>query len=63
MSENTIKIIDDFRRKRYGDDTIDDFNNEKLQNPNLFLNNFLRTRYGNEIIDSYNKYIQPKHSR
>ena len=56
MSEDTIKIIDDFRRNRYGNDTIDDFNNEKLQNPNLFLNDFLQKRYGNKIIDAYNEY-------
>ena len=29
MSENTIKIRDGFRRNRYGNDTIDEFNNEK----------------------------------
>ena len=58
MSEDTIKIIDDFRRNRYGNDTIDDFNNEKLQNPNLFLNDFLQKRYGNKIIDAYNEYTK-----
>ena len=31
MSENTIEIIDDFRRNRYGNDTIDDFNTEKYK--------------------------------
>jgi len=58
MSENTIKIRDDFRRNRYGNDTIDDFNNKKIQNPNLLLNDFLRQRFGNNIIDAYNEYTR-----
>jgi hypothetical protein len=51
-----IEKIDGFRRNRYGNDTIDEFNNEKKQNPNLFLNDFLRQRYENKIIDAYNEY-------
>jgi hypothetical protein len=31
MSEKMSKIIDDFRRNRYGNDTIDDFNTEKYK--------------------------------
>jgi hypothetical protein len=56
MSEEMIEKIDGFRRNRYGNDTIDDFNTKKIQNPNLFLNDFLRQRYGNKIIDAYNEY-------
>jgi hypothetical protein len=56
MSKDMIEKIDGFRRNRYGNDTIDEFNNEKKQNPNLFLNDFLRQRYENKIIDAYNEY-------
>lgn len=56
MNEPLIKKRDDFRRTRYGDDTINDFHTEKIKNQNLFLNDFLRQRYGNDIINEYNDY-------
>jgi hypothetical protein len=56
MNEPLIKKRDDFRRTRYGEDTINDFNTEKIKNQNLFLNDFLRQRYGNDIINEYNDY-------
>ena len=50
------KTVEEFRRKRYGNDTIDAFIIEKQNKPELFLNDFLQKRYGNYIIDSYNEY-------